>query len=503
MRRIMKIGAVLALATSPAAIPASAAAQQPPATLSLEEAVRLARSHNPLFRATANDENVADWEVAEAYGAFLPNLVVGSGINYQLEGTPRFGNFSGAELGLSRSPPQYFSSYDIQLGMQISGATLFDAARARASSRATEARIEAAGFTLDADVTSQYLDALQASDMVTLRRQELETADEAFKLAQGRVDAGAAPRLDVAQAEVSRGRAEVALLQAENDARAQRLALLQLLGVELDRDVVLTTQLSITEPAYDLDELLTWAMRSHPQLVSARATESAGRAASRAAKMSYLPTVSLGGGWSGFASRVGDREFVLARARSNAENRVTSCEMERALNERLSSPMPGFEPVDCSQFAFSDALGAEAVRANDISLFDFEQQPASFGLSVSLPIFDGFTRERQLQQSRALAEDTRELRRQEELNRRAEVINGYHDLLTAFRSVAIEERNAAAGAEQLQYAQERYRLNAGSILELNEAQETKAQADQARLAAIYAYHEALAELEAAVGRKLR
>jgi outer membrane protein len=499
----MRIAAALLLTTSPAILPGTALAQEAPATLSLEEAVRLARRHNPQFRTTTNDENVADWEVAEAYGSFLPTLRVGSGINYQFEGTPRFGNFSGADLGLSRTPSQYFSSYDITLGMSISGATFFQAARARANSRATEARIDAAGFTLDADVTAQYLEALRASDVVILRRQELETADEAYKLAQGRVDAGAAPRLDVAQAEVARGRAEVALLQAENDARAQRLALLEQIGVELDRDVALTTQLEITEPSYDLDELLGWAMRSHPQLVSARATESAGRAASRAAKMNYLPSVSIGGGWSGFTSRIGDREYVIARARSMAEGQVEGCEMERALNDRLSSPMPGYQPIDCGQFAYTDAMGEQAVRANDVSLLDFSEQPASFGISVSFPIFDGFTRERQLQQSRALAEDTRELRRQEELNRRAQVINAYHDLITAWRSVAIEERNAAAGTEQLQYAQERYRLNAGSILELNQAQETKAEADQARLSAIYQYHESLARLEAAVGRRLR
>ena len=499
----MRIGAALLLATSPAALPTPAAGQQTPVTLSLEEAVRLARRHNPEYRTTANDGRVADWQVAEAYGSFLPSLSVGSGINYQFEGTPRFGNFSGADLGLSRSPAQYFSSYDISLDLSISGATFFQAAQARANAKATDARIDAAAFTLDADVTAQYLTALRTADLVALRRQELETADEAYKLAQGRVDAGAAPRLDVAQAEVSRGRAEVALLQAENDARAERLALLQVIGVELDRDVVLTTQLEITEPAYQLDELLGWAMQAHPQLVAARASESAGRAASRAAKMNYLPRLSFGGGWSGFTSRIGDREFVIARARSQAQGQVEGCQMEQALNERLSSPMPGYQPQDCSRFAYTDALGEEAVRANDVSLLDFNEQPAAFGVSLSIPIFDGFTRERQLQQTRAAAEDARELRRQEELNRRAQVINAYHDLLTAYRSVAIEERNAAAGAEQLQYAQERYRLNAGSILELNQAQETKAEADQSRLAAIYAYHEALAELEAAVGRRIR
>jgi len=60
-----------------------------------------------------------------------------------------------------------------------------------------------------------------------------------------------------------------------------------------------------------------------------------------------------------------------------------------------------------------------------------------------------------------------------------------------------------AAAEQLALATERYRLNAGSILELQQAQSVRAQAEQARLAANYAYREGLASLEAAVGRPLR
>ena len=61
----------------------------------------------------------------------------------------------------------------------------------------------------------------------------------------------------------------------------------------------------------------------------------------------------------------------------------------------------------------------------------------------------------------------------------------------------------AASAEQLELQQERYRLGAGSILELTQAQAGKARADQAHLAAVYAFHENLVALENAVGRSLR
>jgi outer membrane protein len=441
--------------------------------------------------------------VAEAYASFLPQVSVSSDLSYQLAGTPRIGGLSGEDLGLSRTPAQYFSSYGINVGMTISGATFFDVARTRAQAKAAAARTTVAGFDLDATITRQYVAALRARDVVTLRQQELSAASEAYKLADARVAAGSAPRLDVTQAEVARGRAEVALLQAENEARAQRLALLRAVGVELDREVELTTALVVSEPSFQLESLLQWAMRSHPATVAARASESASVASARAAKTQYLPRISVGGGWSGFTRRLGDEKYVLQQARDRASARVENCEFENELNARLSSPLPGYTVQDCGKFAFTDALGREALAANDVFPFNFSEQPPSFGISVSLPLFDGLTRERQLQQARAEADDAKYLRREEELNRRSLVINAYHDLMTAYRSVGLEERNSAAGAEQLALSTERYRLNAGSILELQQAQAVRAQAEQARLAALYGYHESLAALEAAVGRPLR
>jgi outer membrane protein len=261
--------------------------------------------------------------------------------------------------------------------------------------------------------------------------------------------------------------------------------------------------LVVSEPSFQLETLLAWAERAHPATVAARASEAAGRAAARAAKMQYLPRLSLGGGWNGFTRRLGDENYVVQQARDRADARVESCELESALNARLTSPLPNYVPRDCGSFAFTDAMGREALAANDAFPFQFSEQPPSFGISIALPLFDGLTRERQLQQARADADDASHLRRLEELNRRALVINAYHDLLTAWQTVGLEQRNAAAGAEQLALATERYRLNAGSILELQQAQAARAQAEQARLAATYAYHESLAALEAAVGRPLR
>ncbi|MGH7506384.1 MAG: TolC family protein [Longimicrobiales bacterium] len=500
LMRSFRLTPVLALALL--ALPV-AAQEQAPSTLTLEEAIELARQNNPLFRATANDEVEADWRVREAFGQFIPSLSVRTGFDYLAGGTPRFGSFSGADLGLARTPSYLFSSYGVSVGLTLSGATFFRAAQARSDARSTEAGIEAAAYTLATDVTSQYLAALRARDNVALQQSVLAAADEAHNLATARFDAGDATRLDVAQAEVTRGRAEVAMIQAENSYETEKVRLLQLIGIELEREVELTSEFMIFEPPWTLATLIDDALRSHPQLAAMRAAEDAARAGSRAAKMQYLPTLSFGGSLaSGSSRRTNNIDYLLAQGRDDAVATIENCEFWNRISGGLSSPLPD-RPADCSSFAFSEA-DAQAIRASNSGFpFDYDTNPMSLGVTVSLPIVDGFTRERSVQSARVAADDARFLRRAEELARRAEVTASYNALMTAYRTVSLESRNAETAGEQLFLATERYRLGAGSIVELAQAQEAKAQADKAHLDAIYSFHENLAALEAAVGRQLR
>jgi outer membrane protein len=476
---------------------APATAQQAPATLSLEEAVQLARRHNPTYRAQANDEAVADWALRSAYGDLLPSASMSGNLNWRAGGTRRIENI---DLGL-RQPDQMSSGYGLGVGMTVSGQSFFGIKAARADRDATDARIEAAGFALEASITRQYVTAARTRDAVELAKQELASTEEAYKLAQARFEGGAATRIDVAQAEVDRGRAEIGLLQSEAFARAELLRLLQQIGLDLvDRPIELTTRFDVFEPKWSLDELIASAMQAHPQLIAARANESAGVARARSARMSYLPTISISGGWSGYTQTVLDENYLITQAEEGMVSARSSCEATNDLYARLANPLPA---RDCNRFVFTDADRQAILAENSLFPFDFTKSPPSFNMSISLPIFNGFAREANVQQASASAEDAKQARRNEELARRTIVATTYLAVLTAYRTVGLEVRNVAAAGEQLELARERYRLGAGDIIELAQAQANKTRADQAHLNAVYAFHENLAALEAEVGKKLR
>jgi outer membrane protein len=135
--------------------------------------------------------------------------------------------------------------------------------------------------------------------------------------------------------------------------------------------------------------------------------------------------------------------------------------------------------------------------------FDFTRDPVGAQLQISLPIFQGFTRERNVEMAKAASLDAEYRARGEELRIKTEIATAYLNLKTAHQSVALETRNRELADEQLRLARERYRLGAASFLELQDAVTIKARADRAYLIAVYLFHESRAALETAVGRNLR
>ena len=67
----------------------------------------------------------------------------------------------------------------------------------------------------------------------------------------------------------------------------------------------------------------------------------------------------------------------------------------------------------------------------------------------------------------------------------------------------IGDREEEGIREQLRLATERYRVGSGTFFELLDAQLAALRAEADYINAVYAYHQAIATLEAAVGRPLR
>lgn len=495
------------------ALPVPAGAQQdsvpppaPTATLTLQEALDEARRSSPAFRQVLNDAGPARWAVRNAYASFLPTVSASAGFGYTGSGQQVFGG-----TFFSQSSPSYNSDYSLGLRWDLNGRVLTGPAQQKANQRATAEEINAAEMALRADVTTQYLTALQTVAQVAVARQQLQRNEEFLELARARYEVGQGTLLDVRQAEAQRGTAAVGVLRAEQADNEAKLELLRRMGVVPPvpvEQIALTDSFPVSEPTFNLDELLQLAEDQNPSLRALRAREHAAGAAVTAARSEYLPTLSLQAGWSGFTQEFTDEGLLLSESRRSAQQQAADCQFNNQVREGLN--LGGVNP-DCFGSAGLNATGtdlldpvARRIRAqNDVFPFDYAGQPFRANLTLSLPIFTGLGRSLRVSQARAQQQDADESVRARALQVRTDVNARYLAVRTAYRAIAVQATAREAARDQLRLAQDRYRLGSGTAIELADAQSAVAQAEGDYVNAVYAYHIAVAALEAAVGRPLR
>ena len=490
---------LLLMALVAAAVPASAqilardSTAQP--TLTIEQAVDQARRNNPELQQVLNNRVTARAAVRTAYGALLPSSDASLSVQRQQGGEQIF---SGTSLGASSDVNQ--SSYQIGFGYRINSASLITPSLQRANRDAVEADITGATETLRGNVIRQYLQTLQAEANADLQDSLVVASRTELVLAQAREIVGSGTQLDVQRAEVALGLQQVQVLKARNQVEIEKLRLFQLMGIQQPPNVRLVTQFTVTPTNLRLEDLLEAAYRQNPVVLALRSREHAANLHVRREKGEYSPTLSLSTGIGGYTYGFTNSNFPVQQAMAQMEASRLGCirteEVRAALN--LSNNL-----AQCNAITFTEA-DAQAIRAGNSRFpFNFTRQPRSFTAVLSLPLFDGFAREQRVQEAIVTRSDARYSVKARELALTADVTAAYLTLITAEKTVALQEQNAAKARQELKLMQDRYRIGATTFVDLAQSRATYERAESDRINAIYDYHKAFAILESAVGKPLR
>lgn len=464
----------------------------------MDQAIRIARENNPTYLQQTNDVGVARSSVRAAYGSLLPRLSVSNSYGYTAQGEARFGT---VEFGAQ--PESYSSSYSANMNLSLDGSTLLQPSVQRAQRRATERSVEGAGASLDAQVAQQYLTVLQSRELVAQAEAEVARTLEYVRLAEARLEVGAGTPLDVQRAQVQHGQAEVSLVQARNTADIAAITLGQLVGTPLDPSIELTSNFTIFQPTWTPAELVDMALSTNPSLLAAEATANAARTNVRAARTSYLPSLNFSVGLTGYVNEAGNVDGLIDQQIAGLGQQFSNCQTNNQLMDLIGQPSANCSLFDPNDPAVVSGLRNRIESQNSGWPFDYRRQPLSASVSISLPIFDGFSRQLQIDQAKASAADARHMVRQEDLRLRQEVAAAVRNLETAYETALLQERVVASATEELRLAQERFRFGAANSIEVTDAQTNLGQAEQARIDAVYNFHKSLAALEALVGRSLR
>ncbi|MGH7582026.1 MAG: TolC family protein [Gemmatimonadales bacterium] len=508
MVRRSHIGTLILLLSAVTA-PAGAQTSEVPRQLSLAQALQLARANSPTYlQAQANADPAAE-AVKAANWAQLPTVSVGGGMGYTGAGSSTFGGTT-----FNQTSPTLTSSYNVGANWQLNTRNFLNPSIQRATERATQENIAAAGVTLVSDVTSQYLNALRARALVGVGQGQVARDTMFLALTQAGYQIGQKSLVDVRSAQTSLATARVQLLQAEQAATAAKIELVRQIGLPADAGIdslELTEPFPLVEPNFDFEQLRSTAREQNPVIRALTAQENADRISVHAAHLDRLPTISINGGWSAYTQQFTNESVLLGNQLRSAQAAEANCEFQNAILMGLTTPIQGGIIPDCKEYAGLDATGtalqpsiAQGIHdRNSVFPFNFTRQPVSVSMSISLPIWDSYSRSLRISQAEALDDQARESVRAQQLATDAQVQTQLLAVRSAWRQTQIQDSNRVAARDQLRLAQERYQIGSGTALEIADAQNAVTQAEVNYVTAVYDYHLAVVALEAAVGRPLR
>jgi outer membrane protein TolC len=423
---------------------ATAAAAQGKPALTLQEAIDRAERVQPRVVQALNTVRQADARIRSSRGAYLPSLTFTSqGQEFYTE-SQRFDQNTGQLVPSGSSTTSLNSTLNTQI-------ELFDGFRRGAESRAARANQESASETLsDArfqqqlTTTNQFFDVLAATQLVRVREASVRRAEEQLRSSIARLRAGAAIRSDSLRSLVTLGNARVQLLNAQTQLATAEANLGRLVGS--DQSVGAVDDSAFYRIVTDIDSsgLRLEALNRAPQVRSAEATARSARAAIGVARAGYWPTVILGASGSFSGS---DQQ----------------------------APAP-------PQFKFR------------------QQRQAS--LQLNWPIFNRFTREQNIANQRATAENAEATAGETKRQVLANLTTRLAELDAARVRTGIAQTSLVAATEDLRVQQERYRLGVATIVDVVTSQESLAQSEVDAVNARFDYLRAKAQIQALIGRQL-
>ncbi|MHB8338001.1 MAG: TolC family protein [Ignavibacteriaceae bacterium] len=391
--------------------------------LTLDKAINIALHRNTTLEKSINNVKSSESNYKAAWGGLLPSInAQGSyGWNRSIQpGTSgRTYTFQGLTISLPATPSSTTDTYNYTAGVNSSW-TLFDGLSNIVAVSQSKKQLESARLQLEnlkQNIVFQTISLYYAvvnniqllkvkEDNVKWNKQNLETIVEKNKL-------GAVTLADVYAEQVQEGNAELDLIQTKNNLEISKSNLLYYLGLDVLSNYSFTDSLTEQEKNVlntdlsgqfgNIDELVNKALASRDDYKSAELDFQSAQNGVTMAQGSYFPRLTNSFGYNLFANQLSN----LSKSRTY-----------------------------------------------------------SASLTLSIPIFEGFSIDNQVQAAEVNAMnkqvDLNDLRRTIKQNLQQTYLN----ILAAEKSLEVNKRNVASAGENQKITQEKYNLGSGTLLDV-------------------------------------
>lgn len=437
----MLAAVLLAAAPAGAETPAPPAAKAPPAStpapapITLDQAIQIALQQNGALRQAKNSASLGATAVRQQQLAFLPNLAatVSTAQNYSSGGIS-----SAAVDGLPQSSALSQSTQSMSAGVS-SSVTLFNGLKnvdqlksAKLNAQAGTQDLRRAEQTVVYTVASNYITLAKQQEELRVQQQNLAAQQAEETEIQAAVNAGTRPISDLYQQQALVASARSSVVDARNAVALAKVTLMQALQLDprgtYDFATPSVDTATAADTSLDLDSLLTRALSQRSDIAAQQSRVGAAKQDVSAASASWWPTVSLTAGYS------------------------------TAFNSAASASL-------------ADQLG--------------QRQGASIGIGVSIPIFDRGATSVAAQQAKIAADNASIALQNQQQQVGADVRSAYLNYQAAEQRLAAANAQLTAAMQAVNAAQQRYRVGAGTLVDLTQARATLVQAQSARVSARY------------------
>jgi outer membrane protein len=385
--------------------------------LTLDEAIRIALQKNSGLISNENELKRSESNVDAAYGKFLPNLSAFG--NFDWNRTEEAGRTTAINGINFYFPPSTTESRSYGVGAS-SNIVLFDGLSNFANLSRSKNNIEAVKLSIEQkkqEVVFQtinlYYSIVQSDQLLKVSEVDVKQQQKNLETIEERNRLGSVTKADVYQQQVQLGNAELQVIQQKNTLETAKSNLLYYLGLDVMENykyssVLTDREVNILETDVDtdfntIDGLVKEALQNRKDYLAQKLTLDSYYNNITMAKSGHLPRLTGNLGYNSFANSIGN-------------------------------------------------------------IFDSHNYSA--GLTLSIPIFSGFSVNNQVQSAEVDAMNYELQVHDSERLIKQNLQKSFLDLEAAKKALLVTAKNVKAAEENLKIEQEKYNLGSGKLLDV-------------------------------------
>nr|WP_245402709.1 TolC family protein [Pontibacter sp. E15-1] len=381
--------------------------------LTLQEAIRIGLAQNYDIRIADKQDDIAANNVTYGNAGFLPRV--------DARATRLFSENNSRQEFKAREPVTRTGATSNNLNYSVNLSwTIFDGLGMFINYERLTA-LEKSGklFTRQtventvADISDAYYEVVRQGRRMQAIQDAITISEQRVELARAQYEVGVSAKVEILRAQVDYNADRSELLRQEESLQNAKITLNQLLG--RDPDITFTVSDGIeVDATLNYGQMDNGLLAANPLLLRLQLNREIATLDIRSVQASRFPVVGV----------------------TSAYN----------FNRSETDPLNDFQPQ------FNRNLGY------------------NYGLTVSLPIFNGFNTNRLAQNARITLETTTLQLQQEENRLQADLAKAYSQYANRLKLLELEESNVTLAKENAEIALERYRLGLLNAIELREAQ---------------------------------